>query len=101
MKDSERFSIPQREYRRRLRRVVASSAFCVALGTAYGLWGCYQSSKGIQPVDYVVAVLTAIVIAGCCYAGWRIAERRISDTHRDSPSQTASSRSATGDDSET
>jgi len=77
MKHSPPTNISKSEYRLRRRRVIALSVFGVPLAVAYMLWGCYQSSKGIQSSDYVAAALLAVFLSSCSYAGWRIAVRRM------------------------
>ena len=70
-------NIPESEYRRRRLRAVALSVFGVLLAVGNMLWGCYQLSERIQPSDYLAAVLLAVFVAACSYAGWCIAVRRM------------------------
>jgi hypothetical protein len=97
---SDDMNISTREYHARRRRIIILSIFAVMLGVGNSLWGCYQSSKGIQPVDYVGAAVVAVLIAGCCYAGWRLALRRVSSERASAPQQTGASESATPNDGE-
>jgi hypothetical protein len=88
-------NISTREYHARRRRIIILSIFAVMLGVGNSLWGCYQSSKGIQPVDYVGAAVVAVLIAG-----WRLALRRVSSERASAPQQTGASESATPNDGE-
>ena len=96
MKHSPRMNISESEYHLRRRCVIALSVFAVLLAVANMLWGCYQSSRGIQPSDYVAAALLAVLVATCCYAGWRIAVQRMAggDTHGRDQENVASSAEA-------
>ena len=100
MKQLPRMSISESEYLRRRRRVIALSVFTVLLGVANMLWGCYRSTKGIQSSDYVAAALLAVLLASACYAGWRLAVRRLTSLEPpagDQASITSATRASDGE----
>jgi hypothetical protein len=83
MKQHSSSKVPPEILAQAKRRAIVACLLTIPVGSASLLWGASKSTKGIQTVDIILAIASALFLTALCYASWPRVVRSLEKQYAD------------------